>query len=479
MHGTMAHAMDAIDSAAAPVPYSPSTYEPSELAINGTTAVTGISEPATAPSIERGANLTRATTRAWITWGAGVTVYLVAVFNRSSLGVAGPDAEHRFHINAASLSTFTVLQMLVYAGMQIPVGLLIDRFGPRRLLMTGLSVMCAAQAGFAAVDSFGPALLARGLLGCGDAMVFISVLRIVVAWFPARRVPLLTQLTSLIGAAGGIASTWPLAWALRALGWSGTFLTIAVVGACLLLLPIAIVRDTPHGHAGPRRAAGASESILDQMRGSWARPQTRLGLAIHFTTGFPSMVFSLLWGYPFLVQGEGVGSNTASALLTLLICVGMVWSFSFGVLLTRRSDIRVPLALGVVGLTAAALTAVLAWPGRAPLWLLVVLVLAYASNGGGSMIGFDAARGANPPERLGTASGMVNIGAFSAAAIALLATGILVDATGAEHAASAAALTGFKIAFCFPYVLLGLGTIQILRLSRRVAAEKARPIVIR
>ena len=483
----MADAMDAIDSAAAPVPYSPSTREPSELAIGASSAATGIAEPATAPPVERVASPSRATVRAWITWGAGVTVYLVAVFNRSSLGVAGPAAEHRFDINAASLSTFTVLQMLVYAGMQIPVGLLIDRFGPRRLLMTGLSVMCVAQAAFAAVDSFGPALLARGLLGCGDAMVFISVLRIVVAWFPARRVPLLTQLTSLIGAAGGIASTWPLAWALRTLGWSGSFLTIAVVGACLLLLPIAIVRDTPHGRTGaggratgPRRATGGSEPILDQMRGSWSRPQTRLGLAIHFTTGFPSMVFSLLWGYPFLVQGEGVDSNTASALLTLLISAGMVWSFCFGLLLTQRSNVRVPLALGVVGLTAAALTAVLAWPGRAPMWLLVVLVLAYASNGGGSMIGFDAARGANPPERLGTASGMVNIGAFSATAIALLATGILVDATGAEHAASAAAaLDGFKVAFCFPYVLLALGTVQILRLSRRVAAERARPIVLR
>ena len=219
------------------------------------------------------------------------------------------------------------------------------------------------------------------------------------------------------------------------------------------------------------------------MRGAWSRPQTRLGLAIHFTTGFPSMVFSLLWGYPFLVQGEGVDSNTASALLTLLICAGMVWGFSFGVLLTHRSDVRVPLALGVVGLTAAALTAVIAWPGRAPLWLLIVLVLAYASNGGGSLIGFDAARGANPPSRLGTASGMVNIGAFSATAIALLATGILVDATGAEHAASAAAaLDGFKVAFCFPYLLLALGTLQILRLSRRVAAEnaeQARPIVLK
>jgi MFS family permease len=367
--------------------------------------------------------------------------------------------------------------MIVYASMQIPVGLLVDRFGPRRMLLAGLSVMCVAQACFAAVASFGLALAARGLLGCGDAMVFISVLRLVAAWFPARRVPLLTQLTSLAGAAGGIASTWPLAWALRALGWNGTFLAIAGLGACVLALPLCVVRDTPRGastHAVP--AADAAGRVRAQMRAAWSRPQTRLGLWIHLTTGFPAMVFSLLWGYPFLVQGEGLGSGLASALLTLLICVNMACCFGFGLLLTRSPQHRVPLALCVVGLTALCLGAVLAWPGRAPLGLLILLVCAYASNGAGSMIGFDVARGANPPERLGTASGMVNVGAFLACGITLLATGVLVDATGAGHAASgAAALSGYKVAFCFPFVLLALGTSQILRLDRRARGERAEP----
>jgi sugar phosphate permease len=417
----------------------------------------------------------RVSARAWLMWAAAVTVYFVAVFNRSSLGVAGLDAEHRFGIQAAALSTFSMLQMIVYASMQIPVGLLIDRFGPRRMLLTGLAVMCAAQACFAAVASFGLALVARGLLGCGDAMVFISVLRIVAAWFPVRRVGLLTQLSSLAGAAGGIASTWPLAWALRALGWSGTFLVIAALGACVLVLPLFVVRDTPHGPAArpaPAAAADPDRRLRAQMRAAWSKPQTRLGLWIHFTTGFPGMAFSLLWGYPFLVQGEGLSSGSASALLTLLICVNMACCFGFGLLLTRSPRHRVPLALGVVGLTALCLGAVLAWPGRAPLGLLVLLVCAYASNGAGSMIGFDVARGANPPERLGTASGMVNVGAFLAGGITLLATGVLVDATGAGHAASAAAaVSGYKLAFCFPFVLLALGTSQILRLDRRSRAE--------
>ena len=419
-------------------------------------------------------SLLRVKPSAWTMWSAAVAVYVVAVFNRSSLGVAGLDAEHRFGINAAALSTFSMLQLLVYASMQIPVGVLVDRFGPRRMLLTGLSVMCGAQACFAAVGSFGLALGARALLGCGDAMVFISVLRIVAAWFPARRVPLLTQLTSLAGAAGGIVSTWPLAWALRTLGWSGTFLTIAVLGACVLVLPAGVVRDTPSGNYSPAQAPrplGQAEKVRAQMRDAWSRPHTRLGLWIHFTTGFPGMVFSLLWGYPFLVQGEGVGEGVASGLLTLLICANMACCFGFGIVLTRHPDWRVPFALGVVATTALGLTAVLAWPGRAPLWLLVVLILAYSTNGAGSMIAFDVARSGTPPERLGTAAGMVNIGTFLAAGITLLATGFLVDLTGAGHAATAAAaLSGYKIAFCFPYVLLAFGASQIVRHSRRVRA---------
>jgi cyanate permease len=218
------------------------------------------------------------------------------------------------------------------------------------------------------------------------------------------------------------------------------------------------------------------------MRQAWARPHTRLGLWVHFTTGFPGAVFSLLWGYPFLVQGEGVDAGTASSLLTLLICAGMGISFGFGLLLTHYPHQRIPFALAVIGVTAGGLAAVLLWPGRAPLWLLVVLVLAYSTNGGGSMIAFDIARGANPPESLGTASGMVNVGSFIASALTLQATGFLVDRTGAGHAATAAAaVDGYKAAFCFPFLLLAIGTVQILRLAR-VTGEftpAARPRVLR
>lgn len=415
--------------------------------------------------------------RAWPVWVAAVCVYVVAVFNRSSLGVAGLLAERRFGVGASALSTFTMAQMLVYAGMQIPVGLLVDRFGPRRLLVSGLSVMCLAQACFAGVGSFGPALAARALLGCGDAMIFISVLRIVAAWFPGRRVPLLTQLTSLAGAAGSVASAWPLTWALRTFGWSATFAGVAAFGACVLVLPLTLVRDAPAGPDAGRRAgpAGGRVPVRTQMRESWARPETRLGLWVHFTTGFPAAVFTMLWGFPFLVQGEGLSPGSAGALLTLLVGAGMVCGFGFGHLIGRHAAARVPLALAVAAATALCLTGVLAWPGRAPFWLLTVLVLGLSANGAGSMIGFDLARTANPPHRLGTACGMVNVGSFVASAVTLPAIGLLLDAAGVTNAPPGPAVSGgYKAAFCFFYLPLALGTAQILRLNRIVARGRAR-----
>src|SRR6478672_13745341 len=142
--------------------------------------------------------------RAAAVWGMGVAVYFMAITYRTSLGVAGLDAADRFHVNASALSTFSVLQLLVYAGMQIPVGLLVDSLGTKKVLTIGVVLFTAGQLGFAFSPSYGTALASRALLGCGDAMTFISVLRLGTRWFPARRGPLIGQIAALFGMAGNL-----------------------------------------------------------------------------------------------------------------------------------------------------------------------------------------------------------------------------------------------------------------------------------
>ncbi|HET7688794.1 MAG TPA: MFS transporter, partial [Nocardioidaceae bacterium] len=171
--------------------------------------------------------------RAWVIWSVAMGVYLLAVFNRSSLGVAGLVATERFEIKATELATFTVLQLIVYAGMQIPVGVLLDRFGSKRLLLSGLVLMTAGQLLFAFAESFGAAVVARVVLGAGDAMVFVSVLRLVTLWFFVAQAPRIVQLTGQVGQLGGVVAATPLSVALHELGWTRTFALASSVGVVL------------------------------------------------------------------------------------------------------------------------------------------------------------------------------------------------------------------------------------------------------
>lgn len=409
--------------------------------------------------------------RALAVWGAGVAVYFLAVFNRSSLGVAGLMAKERFHISAAQLSFFTMLQLIVYAGMQIPVGLMVDRFGSRRVLMVGAGLMTLAQAGFAVASTYPEALAARTFVGAGDAMTFISVLRIVGRWFPLRRVALFTQLTGNVGQLGAIVAALPLSWMLQRHGWTSAYLSAALAGPVLLVAVVALVHDAPgsrrlRGEALPLRALGTS------LRRSWAQPGTRLGFWVHFTTPFSMTMLGLLWGFPFFVQGEGIGSTGASELLTVLTVVSIVSGPVMGFLAGRHPWHRSTMALTVVAATVTMWTVVLLWPGHAPVWLLLLLVIAVGTGAPGSMLGFDVGRTSNPAHRQASASGIINVAGFVAALITIVAVGVILDwrtPGGGDYT-----LGAFHWAMSFQYLVWALGLVMILRYRRRVRSRVAR-----
>ncbi|MFJ2815046.1 MULTISPECIES: nitrate/nitrite transporter [unclassified Streptomyces] len=409
--------------------------------------------------------------RAVTMWVIGVSVYFVAVIFRTSLGVAGLDAAERFHVGASALSTFSILQLLVYAGMQIPVGLLVDRLGTKRVLTIGVVLFTAGQLGFAFSSSYGMALASRGLLGCGDAMTFISVLRLGSRWFPARRGPLVAQLAGLAGMAGNLVSTLVIARLLHGIGWTAAFAGSALAGVVVLVLMLVFLKDHPEGHEPEPFPHQGAAYVRRQIAAAWREPGTRLGLWVHFTTQFPAMVFLLLWGLPFLVQAQGLSRAAAGELLTLVVLSNMVIGLVYGQVVARHHAARLPLVLGTVAATAVVWAAALAYPGdHAPMWLLLVLCTVLGACGPASMIGFDFARPANPPERQGTASGITNMGGFIASMTTLFAIGVLLDATD----------DNYSVAFSVVFLLQALGVSQILRLrGRAVRRERERLVASR
>jgi sugar phosphate permease len=412
--------------------------------------------------------------RAWLVWGAGVFAYLVAVTQRTSFGVAGLEATQRFDASASALSAFTVIQLLVYAVLQIPVGVLVDRLGPRLMIAVGAGLMAIGQIQLAAAASVPEGVVGRVFVGAGDAMTFISVIRLIPAWFPSRRVPLLTQLTGQLGQFGQLISIAPFAIVLHTWGWSPAFLGLAALGLLACVLSATMLRNAPAvlGASVPR--IGIRETGADLAR-AWMQPGTRLGMWSHFATQFAGNVFVMTWGYPFLVSGQGLDPAQASVLLSLFVVVGIICGPMLGGWVGRHPLRRSTMVLAVTFAITAAWAAVILHPGPSPLWLLVVLVLVLALGGPASMIGFDFARTFNPSHRIGTATGIVNVGGFFAALVTMYVVGLILDLLNHSGVSGGDlySLDSFRIALSFQFVVLAIGIVAVIAVRREVRRRMA------
>ncbi len=407
--------------------------------------------------------------RAWVIWLVGLTVYVLAIFNRSSLGVAGLLATSRFGISATQLSFFTVLQLVVYAGLQVPIGVLLDRYGSRVLMLTGLALMTLGQLAFAFATSFPVAVLARATIGAGDATIFVSVIRLVTVWFLVRQAPLVTQLTGQFGQLGAIAAAAPLSLALHHLGWTESFALASSLGIVGMALVVVLVTDSPY--ARERVARVKMRALARSLRLVWGNPGTRLGMWSHFTSQFSSTVFALLWGFPFLVRGEGLSSGAASTLLIVMTVWVIASGLVLGTLVARFPYYRSWMVLGIVGAMALGWAVVLLRSTPAPVWMLVVLVCLMATGGPASMVGFDLARTFVPVEASGRANGFVNIGGFSASLLTMGLIGVLLDWHSGAGGTDTYDLADFRFAMSVQYAFWAFGAVQIVRYRHKAISH--------
>lgn len=406
--------------------------------------------------------------RAWAVYAAAVTAYIVAVLQRTSLGVAGVDAAERYDVVAATLSTLAVAQLVVYAGLQIPVGVLLDRIGPKPLILAGAVVMATGQTVVAVSGDFGGALLGRVLVGAGDAATFISVIRLLPSWFSGPLLPQVSQWTGTLGQLGQVLSALPFSALLHGVGWSPAFGSLAGLSALVVVLVAVVVASgEPPPSTDALRTVPAS-SLLARLLESLRRPGTQLGFWSHFTTQSPGTMLTMLWGFPFLSVALGYGPGLASGLLALIVVGGVATGPVLGLLSARYPLRRSNLVLAIVGAVAAALGALILWPGRPPLALVVVVLLVVGVGGPGSLIGFDFARTFNPRHSLGSANGVVNVGGFTAAFVMTFLVGVVLDAL--TPGGSATVLDDpdrFRTAFAVVYPVLAAGVVMILVTRRR------------
>ena len=257
------------------------------------------------PSTAAGAAHTPPSCRGWIVWAVGVLAYVLAVMQRTTFAVAGLDAADRFAITPGALSAFVFVQVAVYLAAQIPGG---PRGGPVRLPRDARGQRGAAGRRSAAARRRARPAVGRARPGAGRPRRRLGVLG------GARARPAVVP--GAPGAAGHPGDDDPLParagalraavrWVLHGAGWSAAFGAAAAASALVAVLVFAVVRNAPAGVVAPAPAGASMREIRGACAAVWRRPGTRLGFFGHMGTQFSMMVFTLLWGVPWLVTRAG------------------------------------------------------------------------------------------------------------------------------------------------------------------------------
>lgn len=427
---------------------------------------------------------TRLTGWALAVWALALLAYIVAVINRGSLSALGPTAQDRFLVDATVLGTFAVMQLVLYAFLQIPVGIFVQRFGPTAIILLGAALMTLGQALLAVATDVWLIVLARVFVGMGDAGTFVSVLRVIANWLPRRQYPIWTQLTSQLGQLGQIVAVLPLALLVTLQGWTVAFLAVAAVTLLSALLVFLFVSDSPERKPfalwwTPREHPEAHDeplgaALLRQFRGVatlWRLPGVRLSYWIHFTPPFAAGTFLLLWGFPFLVGGVGLDPSFAATLISMTAIIGIVFGSLIGPLTVRFRSRREEIVIGATLIIILSWGLVILWPGVPPLWTIMVLITCLGLGLPMSVVGFDVLRDHAPVRLISVGTGLINTGGFVSGLIAVFLIGFVLDLQDAGTPETYN-LPAFKVAMSTQGFIWMLGLSAIIRNMRIVRSSR-------
>ena len=341
----------------------------------------------------------------WVVCGLASLFFCYGIFQRVAPSVMAAELMRDFGVTAAVLGNMAALSYYASAVMQLPAGVMLDRWGTRRVL-AGAIVLCGTGGWvFATADGIAQAYVGRLLIGAGAGFSWVGALKLTTLWFPAHRFALVIGLCSMLGMAGGVGAQAPLAAVVQLAGWRESLIGVAVFGGVLAAMVWLVVRDGP-GQA-PRAAPGPSAGVLHGLGRVLATPQVWL-VALFAAMLAPSLAaFAGLWGVPYMMQAHGLERPAAAAAASLvLVGFGVAsplvgwWSDHIG----RRKG---PMLAGASAALAA--LAVLVYAPRLSVVAAFSMCFLYGIASSVLVLAFATGREHGPSEAAGAVMGFINM----------------------------------------------------------------------
>lgn len=366
---------------------------------------------------------------AWLIWGLGASLYFIGFYQRVAPAVITAELSEAFTLTAAGLGNLSAFYFYSYVAMQIPTGLLADKYGPRILLACGAGVAALGTAVFAMAPDVFWANTGRLLIGGSVGVAFVSMLKLASHWMPARQFALASAAALAVGVFGAVTAGAPLRLLVDAFGWRSIMWASAAVTLLIGVVSWLVVRDDP-SERNFKSFSNHHESARTQS--VWTGLREVLGyrntILLFFLSGSMTglvLTFAGLWGVPFLTTHYGFTQAYAAG-----VCSTMMVAWAFGTLvfstLSDRIGKRRPLYFAGV-IAALGLWFVLIHTKIDSVGVLITLIALIGFFAGSFIISFAFAKESVPARLAGTASGVANMGVISGPMILQPLVGVVLD----------------------------------------------------
>ncbi|PWY56267.1 MFS transporter [Legionella qingyii] len=284
----------------------------------------------------------------WMVWGLGCLFYFYECLLQVSPSVMSNELMRDFAVTSQTLGILSGVYFYSYAAMQLPGGVLMDYFGPQRLLTLATIVCAVSTIAFGMTDNFFMACVARLMIGFGSAFAAVGTMKLAANWFPAQRFALLTGLMVTLGMLGAIGGEAPLALLIDNFGWRNSMLIMGTTGLVLAVLLVAIAKDTPEKQEishHPVEEERVIPSLLTLIKNKQLWLVACYGGLMYMATP----VFCGLWGVPFLMTKMAITKTTAANYISLVFIGWAIASPLWGMFSNRIGLRKPPMYIGCIG----------------------------------------------------------------------------------------------------------------------------------
>lgn len=360
----------------------------------------------------------------WLVWGLSASFYCYGFFQRVAPSVMVEELMTDFSVSAAILGNLSAFYFYAYASLQLPIGLLVDRWGARRMLV-GAAILCGAGSLlFAKADNLTVAYIGRLMIGAGAGVTWVGTLKLATQWMPPRRFALVTGMTLMLGMAGAVAGQAPLAAAVSAFGWRGTMIVAAGVALAFAALIWMVVKDGQEERK-TNDVGSQMAGLLQGLKLSLKNPQSWFAALYGGTMTASMLAFAGLWGVPYLMQAYGLDRPAAAASTSLMLIGWGIGAPFTGWVSDHIGLRRMPMLVSAV-ITLGIMSTILYAPDLS-LNMTRVLLFAAGVFNGGMVICFAIGREHNRPETAGATIGFINMMVMSSGALFQPLIGWLLD----------------------------------------------------